>query len=108
MRPIPSKMREELAGLPRMRECAIAPVQHVYGACHGRVEWHHVWQYGGKQINELWAILGGCSRHHAMVQSDSAVRMAFEAASLLLATSEDLAGYPRKKWDEIKKSLGLP
>lgn len=32
---------------------------------------------------------------------------AFETASLLLATDEDLARYPRKPWAQIKKSLGL-
>ncbi len=103
-------MRVELEALPRMKRCTLAPVQDLYGACSGRLthpEWHHVWTYAGQQINEPWAIVGACSRHHEMVKADRAVKMAFEAASLLLATEEDLARYPRKDWDQIKKSLGI-
>ncbi len=102
-------MRQELEKLPRMRICTLAPLQDVYGACEGRKqhpEWHHVWKYAGKQINELWAILAGCSRHHAMA-SNPAIQEAFETASLMLATKEDLAAYPRKDWMQIKKSLGM-
>ncbi|MDE2022434.1 MAG: hypothetical protein KGI71_06000 [Patescibacteria group bacterium] len=110
MRPIPAPMRAKLEQQPRMKRCALASAQDLYGMCSGRLthpEWHHVWTYAGQQINEPWAIVGACSRHHEMVKSDRAVRMAFEAASLLLATEEDLAKYPRKNWKQIKKSLGI-
>lgn len=103
-------MRQELEGLERMKRCALAPVQDIYGLCSGRIrnpEWHHPWIYAGKQINELWAIVAGCSHHHGMVTKDGAVRMAFEAASLMLATEADLAKYPRKDWSQIKKTLGI-
>ncbi len=103
-------MRAELEQQSRMKRCTLAPVQDLYGACSGRLanpEWHHVFTYAGQQINEPWAIVGACSRHHEMVKTDRAVKMAFEAASLMLATDEDLARYPRKDWNQIKKSLGL-
>ena len=110
MRPIPPALKGMLEQQPRMKRCALGPVQDLYSACSGRLtrpEWHHVWTYAGQQINEPWAIVGACSRHHEMVKTDRAVKMAFEAASLLLATEEDLARYPRKDWDQIKKSLGI-
>jgi hypothetical protein len=110
MRPIPSRMRQELEALPRMRRCTLWPVQDLYGACSGRLrnpEWHHVWTYGGPQINELWAILAACTYHHDEVKAQTAVKNAFESASIMLATEEDLAKYPRKDWSQIMKSLGI-
>lgn len=105
MRPIPNKMREDLAELPRMQTCT---VKHFgFGFCEGRIQWHHVWKYAGTQINEMWAILGACERHHRLVDSEWLVRDAFMRASLRLATAEDLAKYPRKGWAQIKLSLGF-
>lgn len=98
-------MRDALSGLLRMKRCAVA--DYGYGPCEGKIEWHHVWKYAGRQINELWAILGGCSKHHRMVDSEWLVRDSFRRASLRLATPEDLAKYPRMNWDQIKISLGI-
>lgn len=100
MRPIPPKLREELASLPRMKRCACAEL----GGCSGRIEWHHVWIYAGRQINELWAIVGACNKHHEMVGTEPIVKKAFEVYSLQLATAADLAKYPRKPWGHIIKS----
>lgn len=106
MRAIPLKMRQDLEDLPRMKYCTLKPLEGVYGACSGRVEWHHVWTYAGRQINETWAILSACHQHHEMVKEQKAIRMAFETASLLLA-GDELAKYPKKEWAQIKKSLGM-
>lgn len=105
MRPIPQKMRDELASLPRMKRCTVS--DFGFGSCDGRIEWHHVWVYAGRQINEPWAILGACERHHALVNSEWLVRDAFMRASIRLASEEDLAKYPRKNWNQIKVSLGF-
>jgi hypothetical protein len=110
MRPIPPRMRQELESMPRMRRCTLSTVQDLYGACSGRLrnpEWHHVWTYGGPQINELWAILAGCTYHHDEVKKDPAIKDAFESASLMLATEADLAKYPRKNWTQEMKRLGI-
>lgn len=108
MRPIPLKMRQEIEKLPRMQTCQLAPLQSLYGGCSGRrqhPEWHHVWTYAGKQINEPWAILAACTYHHDMVKKDSSVRYAFETASLFYAAPEDLAKYPRKNWEQEKRRI---
>jgi len=110
MRPIPSKMRQELEQLPRMARCTLAPFQSLYGACSGRIrnpEWHHVWTYGGPQINEIWAILAGCTHHHEQVKKDKKVKEAFERISLELATEKDLEKYPKKDWRQIKRYLNI-
>ena len=56
--PIPEWMRNVLSADPFMRLCIVAH------ECSGRVEWHHAFTYGGKRINELWAILPLCKKHH--------------------------------------------
>jgi hypothetical protein len=90
-----------------MKQCALSQLQRIYELCEGRITWHHPWIYAGRQIGETWAIVPACEHHHRMVESEPAVKAAFEAASLLLATEEDLACYPRKPWGRIKKALGL-
>lgn len=110
MRPISKNVRATLEKQPRMRRCTLANAQDVFGECKGRLmnpEWHHVWTYAGRQIDEPWAIVAACTQHHEMVKSQASVRMAFEAASLSLATPEDLAKYPRKNWRQIALSLGM-
>lgn len=108
MRPIPPKMRAEIEKDPRMKRCTLSGADQFYGRCDtGRPEWHHVWIYAGRQINEPWAIMPACHAHHAMVTQDKAIRMAFEAGSLLIATEAQLAEYPRKDWVQIKRTLGL-
>ena len=53
---IPPKIKEQLAADPFMKQCCITG-DH-------RAEWHHVWIYGGKQIQEVWAILPLSLRKH--------------------------------------------
>lgn len=99
MRPIPQRIKDTLERMPRMRACELRG--EGFGMCHGRIEWHHVFIYAGKQINELWAILGACHGHHTLVQSDRIVREAFERRSLEIATKDELAKYPARDWEKI-------
>lgn len=105
MRPIPLKMRAELEEEPRMKRCALVGLE--FGSCDGRVEWDHQWIYAGKQINEKWALLGVCSKHHYDKNGNQLLKESLARKSLNLATEEDLQKYPRKNWAQIKRSLGL-
>lgn len=107
MRPIPPKLRNELAEEPRMKHCLLLGAKPIYGGCTGGVEWDHVWIYAGKQINEKWAIVGVCKGHHAAKEGNWMVKEAIQTASLKLATADDLGKYPRKDWQQIKRSLGI-
>jgi hypothetical protein len=107
VRPISARVKKILLADPRMKRCALAPVQDLYEPCDGRIEFEHAWIYAGRQIDEPWAIIGVCSKHHKMKDGDRAVKAAIETASLMLATDEDLAQYPRKNWQQIRRSLGL-
>lgn len=104
MRPIPPKLRSLLQEMPRMKSCE---AKFYDFSCSGPIQWHHVWIYAGRQINEPWAILGACLRHHDMVKTNFQVKEMFERKSLFFANDDDLAKYPRKDWNQIKHYLGV-
>ena len=60
MRKISAKVKEELLADPRMKKCARA----CEGNCGGRITWEHVIIYGGRQLDEAWAIIPLCEYHH--------------------------------------------
>lgn len=97
MRPIPKKLRDELAADPFMKQC----LRLQEGTCKGRITWEHAWSYANRQINEKWAIVPLCEHHHFV----DLKKHIGQLASLNRATKEDLAKYSRKDWGQIKKSL---
>lgn len=105
MRPIPIKMRAELQLESRVKRCALIGLE--FGLCEGKIEWDHVFIYAGRQINEKWALVGVCSKHHYEKNGNQLLKEAIARNSLRLATNEDLEKYPRKNWAQIKKSLGM-
>lgn len=90
MRPIPQKLRAQLAADPFMARC-------VWG-CSGKPEWEHVFVYGGRQVNERWAIIPLCYFHHRGGGLDKRLN---ELVALLRATPEELSLYPKKDWDTL-------
>lgn len=60
MRKISPQVKEEL--LQEKNICA----RHNDGNCAGRITFEHALIYGGKQIDETWAILHLCEFHHAV------------------------------------------
>lgn len=100
MRKIPPKLRKEIEESGINKFCALCGSKN-------NVEWHHVWIYAGKQINEKWAIVGACKEHHDRVNKELAIREFFEVISLIRATDKDLEKYPRKNWNQAKKYLKI-
>ncbi len=94
MRPIPTAMRSEMSVDPFYTKCCAVGL----GYCAGKVQWHHVWIYAGRQINEPWAIVPACERHHDQVTKEPKVKKFFEELSLSRATDEDLSKYPKRTW----------
>jgi len=103
MRPIPIRLRNLLEAMPRMRVCEMAGEK--FGPCEGKIDWHHCFIYAGQQLNEMFAILAACRKHHDMVKTDVRVKEAFELRSLEYATEKDLDKYPKKAWRTLKKYL---
>lgn len=98
MRKISKKVKDILLADPFMKKCCIG------GMCEGRIEFHHVWIYAGRQIDEVWAIMPACHFHHSKA-SNPIIKAKFEAASLKRVADGDLLKYPKKDWAQIKRLL---
>ena len=94
MRPIPPRVRAEMAEDPFYKACCLGPEN-----CAGRIEWHHVFIYAGRQVNEKWAIVPACHRHH---EAAAVYNRDFQKVALSRATPEDLAKYPKKNWSLLR------
>ena len=99
MQPIPTKLRKELAESGQINVCI-----HNNSECQGRVEWEHCWSYGKHQIQELWAIVPCCYKHHRGGLLDKDFN---RYCSLLKAISlsdngliDIIIKYPRKNWKQ--------
>lgn len=60
MRKISAKVKKQLNAEPNV--CA----RKKDGNCAGRITWEHAIIYGGKQLDEPWAIIKLCAYHHAV------------------------------------------
>lgn len=94
-----------MLGDPYYKKCARANSQ-----CAGRITWEHCWIYAGRQINERWAIIPICAFHHAVDEFQDGGDLdknENKRISLLRATEEDLAKYPKKDWVTERRCLAL-
>lgn len=98
MRPIPIKLREQIAADPFMKRC-------IYKYCQGKPEWEHAFLYAGKQINEVWAIIPVCEHHHRGpgLDKDYNRYRALERADL----ADLKKRMPKKNWSQIFSFLNL-
>ncbi|MDY0388544.1 MAG: hypothetical protein RBT65_15760 [Methanolobus sp.] len=62
MRPIPQKLKQEIINDQFYKIC----IREKTHNCGGRITWEHAIIFAGKQINEKWAILPVCERHHGV------------------------------------------
>lgn len=95
MRPIPQKLKNQIALDPYMKQC-------IYEGCSDPPEWEHAFIYAGKQINETWAIVPACTYHHRGAGLDKSYN---EYCALKRATKSELAEYPRVNWEQKLKHL---
>lgn len=85
MRPIPLKLRAEMADDPFYKQCCLAYLEN----CSGKIEWHHVIIHAGKQLNEKWAIVPACQYHHKRAEN-RAIKEQFLIIALNRTTDEHL------------------
>lgn len=93
MRPIPPKLRKQLAEDPKMKVCA-----RNGWDCAGRITWEHAFIYAGRQINEAWAIVPLCEYHHLGKGLNKKLN---RQIAISQATPEDLQKYPKKDWNYV-------
>lgn len=97
MRPIPKKLRDEIAADDFMKKC-------VWTGETRDITWEHCWIYAGKQINEKWAIVPLVRRLNTSDMPHE-VKEYCRWISLIRATPKDLEKYPKKDWAQEKKNL---
>lgn len=102
MRPIPKKLREEIASDPFMARCIYERADAPNHNCKGRITWEHAIIWAGRQVNEKWAIVPCCENHNS---GPAMVKDFNQHVALSRATEEDLAKYPREDWAQLKKYL---
>lgn len=99
MTPIPPTLRKQMSEDEYYTRCVRANSD-----CGGRITWEHAWIYGGRQIQEKWAIIPLCVAHHL---GDKLDKHENQRIALRRATEEDLLKYPKKDWEYERKWLGL-
>lgn len=99
MNNIPPKLKKKMSEDPYYLVCA-----RVNSDCEGRITWEHAWIYASRQIQEPWAIIPLCVRHHL---GDLLDKKENQRISLCRATDEDLAKYPKKDWNYEKNYLKI-
>lgn len=89
---MPKKLRENLNDDKNYQKCLLKN-----NDCKGRIEFHHHFQYAGKQIQEKWAIVALCHYHHSIVRNkEIANRVAWVALNRLLYNKELLEKAKKK------------
>lgn len=84
---------------PYYKTCA----RHGHGGCSGRITWEHAFIYAGRQIQEVWAIIPLCWRHHL---GDLFNKEINQLIALRRATGLNLyEKYPRENWIQKLKYL---
>lgn len=92
MRPISPKVKAQLLEEPQ--EC----LRKDEGNCQGRITFEHALIYGGRQIDEVWAILRICEYHHGVNKFQDGGDMNKEKhvwLALNRASSEELKKYSK-------------
>lgn len=98
MRPIPKKMREQIASDPEMSKCI-----YNNSDCRGDIEWEHCFEYARRQVNEVWAIIGVCTYHH---RGDGLDKNYNQYRALIRADMDEvISKYPKFDWIQLKKYL---
>ena len=91
---IPNKLLKEILADPYYKKCA----RHKDGNCGGRITFEHCLIFGGKQIQELWAIIPLCEYHHNVLSYQDKGDLNKEKnvwLALNRATDEQLEKYSR-------------
>ena len=101
MRPIPPKLREEIANDPFMEKCVITGAYYP--------SWEHCWLYKGTQINERWAIVplrGDLNDSHPPTEVKEKCQLISLQRAKELGEWDNLKKkYPRHDWEQKLKYL---
>lgn len=99
---IPQRVKKLLRNDERMTKCERCGASPV--------EWHHVYQYAGKQIQEYFNIAAACKKCHDKATPHKngykqEIREYFEWKALQRMTDEDIKKYWKKDWGLLVRYL---
>jgi hypothetical protein len=96
MNNIPTKLKTEISDDPFYRVCIHERFRGVVGT--GRLTLEHAIIYGGKQVQEKWAIVPCRSSFNNDVSGEEKEFNRYVA--ICRASSLDLARYPKRDWNQ--------
>lgn len=102
MRPISKKVFEAIQADSEYRTCMRL---RWFGdhACEGRITLEHALMYGGRQVDEKFAIISLCAYAHSVDEfQDSGIldKSKNEFIALSRASEEDFKKYPKSGWKQ--------
>lgn len=97
MRQISKRVHREIDASRFHKKCARAGQ-----GCSGRLTMEHAFIYGGRQIDEAWAIIPLCWHHHLGPGLEKGIN---QLIALRRATDDDLKKYPRTDWKQLRAYL---
>lgn len=108
-RPIPLKQRERMAEKKEYQNGYCKYHRKKHGPTV-KTEWHHNLMFGGRQVNDEWAILSICQDIHRRV-SEPEIRETLDWIMLNRATEEELRKYSAARdlvaeRDKLNKKFG--
>lgn len=114
MRKIPPKLRENMQNDPFYKVCSLRGSEAHFGACGGCVTWEHAIIYAGRQLNEKWAIIPLCEKHHGVnnyqdvtaVNKEASLWVALNRASDLELRMVSKAINYQKEKERLNKKYG--
>ena len=114
MRPISPRVKKIIDTDPFYKTCIFRGYQDRFGICGGRITMEHSIIFAGRQLDEAWAILPLCARHHGIeefqdrtyINKEAVVWVALNRATLeeLHAISKVINYENKKIW--LNKVLG--
>ena len=103
---IPRSLIKQLEQDEFMRACC-------YKNCNRQLpEFHHIFIYSGRQIQEVFNIVPACKKHHDQATPHKPnykqeVREYFEQVAMKRMTFDDYYKYPKRNWDQHAQYLNI-
>lgn len=96
-RPLTKEAKEAIKTDPFYKKC----IRHAEGNCQGRLTHEHALYYGGKRMDDVFAILPVCAYHHGVdrfMDSGDLDKDFHRWVAINRMTDKDMAKYDRVYW----------
>jgi len=89
MRTIPEKLKNDMLSDPYYERCCL----RYESACSQKIDLHHNLIHAGKQVNEKFAILPVCRKHHNALEGDTTLKRTCDEIMRKRATDKQIEKY---------------